>query len=47
MRCDFGTARYEEGDVSLEGQAVSKKDVFQYSGSMLQKNGILMKMLAI
>ena len=38
MRCDFnGTA--QEGDVSLEGQLVPKKDTFQYQGSMLQMDG--------
>jgi hypothetical protein len=36
MRCDFGTTTYEEGDVSLEGQVVHRKDTFRYLGSMLQ-----------
>ena len=35
MRCDFGGATREEGDVSLEGQVVPKKDTFWYRGSML------------
>jgi hypothetical protein len=39
MRCDFGRAAQEEGDVSLEGQVVPKKDTFRYLGSMLQKDG--------
>jgi hypothetical protein len=39
MRCNFSTTRHEEGDVSLDGQVVAKKDTFQYLGSMLQKNG--------
>ena len=39
MRCDFGGAAQEEGDVSLEGQVVSKKDTFRYLGSMLQSDG--------
>jgi hypothetical protein len=39
MRCDFGNATHEEGDVSLEGQVVPKKDTFRYLGSMLQKDG--------
>ena len=39
MRCDFGGAAQEEGDVSLEGQVVSKKDTFRYLGSMLQRDG--------
>ena len=29
----------EEGDVSLEGQVVTKKDTFWYLGSMLQRDG--------
>ena len=39
MRCDFGRAAQEEGDVSLEGQVVPKKDTFRYLGSMLQRDG--------
>ena len=39
MRCDFGNATHEEGEVSLEGQVVPKKDAFCYLGSMLQKDG--------
>ena len=39
MRCDFGNAAHEEGEVSLEGQVVPKKDTFRYLGSMLQKDG--------
>jgi hypothetical protein len=35
MICDFGNAAHEEGDVSLKGQVVPKKDVFRYLGSML------------
>ena len=38
MMCDFG-ATHEEGDVSLEGQVVSKRDTFRYLGSMLQRDG--------
>ncbi|PWZ11227.1 Craniofacial development protein 2 [Zea mays] len=30
---------YEDGDVSLDGQVVPKKDTFRYLGSMLQKEG--------
>ncbi|PWZ56166.1 hypothetical protein Zm00014a_032155 [Zea mays] len=30
---------YEDGDVSLDGQVVPKKDTFHYLGSMLQKDG--------
>ena len=37
MRCDFGGAAQEEGDVSLEGQ-VAPKDTFCYLG-MLQRDG--------
>jgi hypothetical protein len=39
MRCDFSVTRHEEGDVSLDGQVVTKKDTFWYLGSMLQKDG--------
>ena len=39
MRCNFGGAAQEEGDVSLEGQVVPKKDTFRYLGSMLQRDG--------
>ncbi|WVZ58983.1 hypothetical protein U9M48_009193 [Paspalum notatum var. saurae] len=39
MRCDFGSARQEAADVSLEGQIVPKKDTFRYLGSMLQRDG--------
>ena len=38
MRCDFGGVVQEEGDVSLEGQVVPKKDTFRYLGSMLQRD---------
>ena len=38
MRCDFGGAAQEEGDMSLEGQVVPKKDIFRYPGSMLQRD---------
>ncbi|AQK72942.1 Retrovirus-related Pol polyprotein LINE-1 [Zea mays] len=33
------TMGYEDGDVSLDGQVVPKKDIFRYLGSMLQKEG--------
>jgi hypothetical protein len=39
MRCDFGTTISEEGDVSLGGQVVPKKDTFSYLESMLQRDG--------
>jgi len=39
MRCDFGNATHEEGDMSLEGQVVPTNDTFCYLGSMLQKDG--------
>ena len=38
MRCDFSNAAHVEGEVSLEGQVVPKKDTFRYLGSMLQKD---------
>jgi hypothetical protein len=39
MKCDFSATTQEEGDVRLDGQVVSKKDIFCYLGSMLQKDG--------
>jgi hypothetical protein len=39
MKCDFSAMGYEDGDVSLDGQVVPKKDTFCYLGSMLQKEG--------
>ena len=38
MRCDFDGAAQEERDVSLEGQVVPKNDIFQYLGSMVQRD---------
>jgi hypothetical protein len=38
MRCDFSATRHKEGDISLDGQVVAKKDTFRYLGSMLQKD---------
>jgi hypothetical protein len=38
MRCDLGNATHE-GEVSLEGQVLPKKDTLSYLGSMLQKDG--------
>ena len=35
------------GDVSLDGQVVVQKDTFRYLGSVLQKDGDIMKMLGI
>jgi hypothetical protein len=45
MKYDFSATTQEEGDVRLDGQVVPKKDIFPYLGSMLQKEGISMKML--
>ena len=39
IRCDFGGAAQKEGDVSLEGQVVPKKDTFRYLRSMLLRDG--------
>jgi hypothetical protein len=39
MKCDFSATTQEEEDVRLDGQVVSKKDIFRYLGSMLQKDG--------
>ena len=38
IRYDFGEVVQEKGDVSLEGQVMPKKDIFQYLGSMLQRD---------
>jgi hypothetical protein len=38
IRCDFGTAISEDGDVNLGGQVVPKKDTFHYLGSMLHRD---------
>jgi hypothetical protein len=38
IRCDFSVTRHEEGNVSLNGQVLAKKDNFWYLGSMLQKD---------
>jgi hypothetical protein len=34
MRC----TTHEEGDISLEGHVVPRKDTFRYLGSMLQRD---------
>ena len=39
MRYDFDGVVQEEGDTSLEGEVVPKKDIFLYLGSMLQRDG--------
>jgi hypothetical protein len=38
MKSDFSATMQEEGDVTLDGQLVPRKDTFHYLGSMLQKN---------
>jgi hypothetical protein len=38
MRCNFDPSTHEEGDISLEGQLVYRKDTFRYLGSMLYIN---------
>ena len=38
-RCDFSGIGCEEGNVSLEGQIVPKRDTFSYLGSTHQSNG--------
>jgi hypothetical protein len=38
MECDFSATTQEEGDVRLDGQVITKKDIFRYLGSMLQKD---------
>jgi hypothetical protein len=39
MKCDFRATTQEERDIRLNDQEVSKKDIFCYLGSMLQKDG--------
>jgi hypothetical protein len=39
MICDFGTTVSEDGDISLGGQVITKKDTFCCLGSMLQRDG--------
>jgi hypothetical protein len=39
LQCDFSGVTCEDGDVSLEGQIVPKRDTFRCLGSMLQSNG--------
>ncbi|GER55389.1 F-box protein At1g55000 [Striga asiatica] len=39
MTCAFSIATHDDGDVSLDGQVVAKKETFRYLGSMLQKDG--------
>jgi hypothetical protein len=39
IRCDFGTTISEDGDVSLGGRVLPKKNTFRYLGSMLQRDG--------
>jgi hypothetical protein len=47
MKCDFSATTQKERDARLNGQVIPKKDIFRYLGSMLQKDGISMKMLVI
>ena len=37
--CNFSAIRHKDGDVSLDGQVVAKKNTFRYLGSILQKDG--------
>ena len=46
MRCDFGTARQEE-DVSLEGQVVPRRILFDTWDRCYEETGTSMKMLVI
>ena len=39
MRCEFRDVRSEDGDVTLAGQVVPRRDTFRYLGSMLQSDG--------
>ena len=39
MRCEFSGVRSEDGNVTLTGQVVPRRDTFRYLGSMLQSDG--------
>lgn len=39
MKCEFSDVSLTDGDVTLDGQIVPRKDTFRYLGSMLQSNG--------
>ena len=39
MKCEFSGVRSEDGDITLAGQVVPKKDSFRYLGSMLKYDG--------
>jgi len=39
MMCLFSVTRHEDGDVTLDGQLVARKESFRYLGSMIQKDG--------
>lgn len=47
LRCDFSGVRCEDGDVSLKGQIVPKRDTFRYFGSMLRSNDDVDEMFTI
>ena len=38
MRCEFSGVRSDDGDVTLAGQVVPRRDTFRYLGSMLQRD---------
>jgi hypothetical protein len=39
MICVFSATTHQDGDVTLDGQLLARKESFWYLGSMLQKNG--------
>ena len=39
MKCEFSSVRSDDGDVTLAGRVVPKKESFRYLGSMLQFDG--------
>jgi hypothetical protein len=47
VKCDLSTTTQEKGDVKLDGQVVSKKDIFRYLDRCSKRMGISMKMLVI
>jgi hypothetical protein len=47
IKYDFSATTQEEGDVRLDGQVVSKKDIFATWDRCSKRMGISMKMLVI
>jgi uncharacterized protein YdeI (BOF family) len=39
MMCVFSMTRHDDGEVTLDGQLVARKETFRYLESMIQKDG--------